>query len=131
MIVDSSALVAILCREPERERFVRSMAAAPRRRVSAASFLETGIVLHRMHAEPARTLLEAFLETAEIEVVPMTASQADLAFAAYRRFGKGMGHPAQLNILDCCAYALASESEEELLFKGDDFGKTDILVAGF
>jgi ribonuclease VapC len=84
-----------------------------------------------MHAEPARTLLEAFLETAEIEVVPMTASQADLAFAAYRRFGKGMGHPAQLNILDCCAYALASESEEELLFKGDDFGKTDILVAGF
>ena len=61
----------------------------------------------------------------------MTASQAELALFAYRRFGKGMGHAAQLNILDCCAYALASESGQALLFKGDDFGRTDILGARY
>ena len=85
MTIDSSALVAILCREPERDRLIRSMAAAPRRRLSVASFLETGIVLHRLLGEPARARLKDFLETAEIEIVPMTASQAELALFAYRR----------------------------------------------
>lgn len=129
MIVDSSALVAILTSEPERDLFLRLMAAAPIRRLSAASLLETSIVLNRLMGNSGKILLDDFLLEAGIEVMPLTASQARAAFAAYRRFGKGMIHPAQLNILDCCTYALAAEHGEPLLFKGDDFGKTDLAVA--
>jgi ribonuclease VapC len=129
MIVDSSALVAILTSEPERDAFLRLMAAAPIRRLSAPSLLETSVVLNRMMGSSGEVLLEDFLTEAEIEVMPMTADQARAAFGAYRRFGKGMRHPAQLNILDCCTYALAAEYREPLLFKGADFGKTDLALA--
>jgi ribonuclease VapC len=105
------------------------MAQAPVRRVSAASLLETSIVLNRLWGPKVATLLDEFLSLAVVEVVPFSPAQSRLACQAYRRFGKGMGHPAQLNILDCCTYGLASESQEPLLFKGRDFDKTDLKLA--
>jgi len=129
MIVDSSALVAILTSEPERDSFLSHVAQAPARRISAASLLETSIVLYRSLGPKGAILLDEFVAVADVEVVPFSPAQSRLAFQAYRRFGKGTGHPAQLNILDCCTYALASESREPLLFKGRDFDKTDLVLA--
>ena len=129
MIIDSSALVAIIAGEPEREQFLLTIGAAAVRKMSAASLVETSIVINRRMSAPGIPLLRQFIADAGIEIAAFTANQARLAFEAYRRFGKGMGHPSQLNILDCCTYALAAESGEPVLFKGADFDKTDIAVA--
>jgi ribonuclease VapC len=128
MIVDSSALLAILFREPEAERFVRAIDLAVARRMSAATWLEAAIVVERQGGATAARLFDEFLRGADIAIEPVTAAQARLARQAYRDFGKG-NHPAGLNFGDCFAYALALETREKLLCKGDDFARTGIALA--
>ncbi len=128
MIVDTSAILAVLFREPDSERYVRAIAKSPRCRMSVAGFLETAIVLESRGGGEASHELDAFLEEAAIELAPVTLDQAQAARRAWRRFGKG-NHPAGLNFGDCFAYALAKETGESLLFKGQDFALTDIESA--
>ncbi len=115
MILDTSALVAILRDEPEAAAFARAIAAAPVRRLSVVNWLEAAIVID---VREAGLLLE-----------PVDAEQARIAREAYRDFGRGSGHPARLNFGDCFAYALAKARSEPLLFKGEDFGHTDVESA--
>jgi ribonuclease VapC len=125
MVIDTSAVLAILLGEPERRRFNEKIEADPVRLLSAASFLETAIIIDdRFGYEGARDL-KLFLAEGEIEIDPVTLDQAEVAREAYRRFGKG-NHPAALNFGDCFAYALARIRGEPLLFKGNDFSQTDI-----
>ncbi len=128
MIVDPSAVLAILIQEPDAERYAGSIAAAPSLRMSVATYLEAAIVLEGRGAEAAGHELDAFLREAGIELEPVTHEHARAARRAWRRFGSG-NHPAGLNLGDCFAYALASVAREPLLFKGGDFGLTDIDVA--
>lgn len=127
-MIDSSALMAILQDEPERAAFVRKLARDPVRLLSAANWLEVAILIDDRYAEAGARDLKLLLVEAAVEIVPVTAAQAELARTAYRRFGRG-NHPAKLNYGDCFAYALAQETGEPLLFKGEDFGQTDIAVA--
>ena len=129
MIVDSSALVAILTDEPGATVLNDLLVSTDGSVVSAASYLETGIVLDRHRRGPVSDALDDYLEGAALSVAPVTARQARIARAAYRDFGRGSGHPAKLNFGDCFAYALAIERDEPLLFKGDDFTHTDVRSA--
>lgn len=127
MIVDSSAVVAVLRAEPEAAALAEALAGGDEpKRMSAASWLEAAIVIDGSGDPVASARFDAFCRRAEIEVVGVTPAQAALARQAYRSFGKGSGHPAQLNFGDCFTYALACESGERLLFKGKDFGQTDL-----
>lgn len=128
MIVDTSAIPAVLFREPDTEHYAKAMATASSRRMSVAAFMEATIVLKGRGGAAAGYELEAFLEAAAIELEPATPEQAQAARRAWRRFGKG-NHPAGLNFGDCFAYALAQVTRESLLFKGRDFSLTDIEVA--
>lgn len=129
MIVDASALIAILRREADADRYVDAIAAVRTPKISAANYLEAAIVVDSSRDPVASRRFDQIVEVSELAVVPVTVSQAALARAAYRDYGKGSGHPARLNFGDCFAYALAAESGEPLLFKGDDFGHTDITPA--
>ncbi|MCY3841518.1 MAG: type II toxin-antitoxin system VapC family toxin [Gammaproteobacteria bacterium] len=128
MIVDSSALLAILFREPDAARFEQVIATSPECRMSVANALEASIVVEGRGGVAAGDELDAFFETSGIELAPVAAEHFVAARLALRRFGKG-NHPAGLNFGDCFAYALAEASDEPLLFKGDDFERTDILSA--
>ena len=128
MVIDTSALVAILFGEPEALSFSRAVADESRKLISAFNALETGIVVEARKGEAGGRELDLLLHRSQIEIVAMNADQADLARTAWRKFGKG-SHLAGLNIGDCCAYALAKYSGEPLLFKGNDFGQTDIRAA--
>lgn len=125
MVVDTSALLAVLFREPEAYRIARSIASDPRRLASAFTVLETAIVVEARKGEPGGRELDLLLHKMDLESVPLTASHVEVARDAWRKFGRGK-HPANLNIGDCCAYALARVSGEPLLFKGDDFVRTDV-----
>ena len=127
MVVDSSAVVAILENEPERAWFDRLLAADEVRLMSAVGRVECTCVVEGRRREPGRAALERFLREAAIEVVAVTPEQAELACAAFRRFGKGR-HLAALNIGDCFAYALAKATGEPLLCKGNDFPRTDLRL---
>ena len=129
MIVDSSALVAILTNEEDGDRLSQVLDAAKVVRLSAATYLETSIVIDA-HRDPALSALldDAILES-EIVIEPVTLEQARIARQAYRDYGKGTGHPAHLNFGDCFSYALARDKREPILFKGDDFGHTDLRPA--
>jgi|SRR5579859_2681227 len=129
MILDTSAIVAILADEPDAATFQEALINAASISISAVTVLETRIVLHTRYGEKAVQQLDEMLENSGITVVPFDGMLATAAFDAFRRFGKGQGHPAQLNIIDCAAYALAKIRSEALLFKGNDFVKTDILAA--
>lgn len=129
MIIDSSALVAILRREPEAETFSETIVDAETRVLSAASYLETGIVIDGPRDPVASQYVDDIIQSFGIIIAPVTESQAKLARAAYRQYGKGSGHPAGLNFGDCFSYALAIERGDALLFKGNDFGRTDVAVA--
>ena len=129
MVVDTSALVAIMDNEPERRRFNELIEAAPATYVSAASLLEARIVLFARSGENAILALDSFLLKSRMNVVEVSPHIADIAFNAYRRYGKGTGHGAALNYGDCFSYALATHLSLPLLFKGDDFSKTDIRSA--
>ena len=128
MVVDTSALIAILLGEPDAESFAQALADDPKKLLSAFNALETGIVIEAKKGEAGGRELDLLVHRARIEVVGMNVDQVELARSAWRRFGKG-NHAAGLNIGDCCAYALAKYSGEPLLFKGHDFRQTDIPSA--
>ena len=129
MIVDTSAIIAILRHEPEFEALEESIAAQSYVRMSAASYLEAGIVIDGRQDPIRSRKFDDFLSLAEITIEPVTAEQAFIAREAYRDFGRGSGHPAGLNFGDCFSYALAKATGEPLLFKGDDFLHTDVRPA--
>ena len=128
MIVDTSAIIAILFEEGEAERYHQTIAQAPHSRMSVANFLEAAMVLEGQRGLPAGRILDTYLQEAMIELEPVTIEQAHAARRAWRRFGRG-NHPAGLNYGDCFAYALAEIRREPLLFKGEDFALTDVEVA--
>src|ERR1700691_2513738 len=129
MVIDTSALVAILQQESDADALLRRLAAAGARRVSAATVLEAAIVLEARSGEKAGDDLDLFLARAKIEVEPVTDEQVRIARKAWRRYGKGSGHAARLNFGDCFSYALAQGLGEELLYKGSDFAHTDVAYA--
>jgi ribonuclease VapC len=129
MIIDTSALIAILNGEPEAAGFAKLIARSEFARISAVSYVEAGAVLDRAGRPAAARGLDRLLQLAAIDTEPVTAQQAHIARTAYRDFGKGSGHPANLNFGDCFSYALATDAGEPLLFKGDDFGHTDVGLA--
>src|SRR5437879_10661717 len=129
MIVDTSALIAILRDEPEGAACAEAIEAAPCRRISAANFVEAAIVIDGSRDPVASRRFDDLVREANLIVEPVTEAQARIARDAYRDFGKGSGHPAKLNFGDCFAYALAKVMGEPLLFKGDDFSHTDVTPA--
>jgi ribonuclease VapC len=129
MIIDSSALIAILRAEPDAKLYAEAIAEAEKLRLSAANFLEAAIVIDGSRDPVASRRLDELVHAAEIKIEPVTESHALIAREAYRDFGKGSGHPAQLNFGDCFAYALAKSAGEPLLFKGNDFSHTDMASA--
>ena len=126
MIVDTSALIAILRAEPEAGACARAIADASARRVSAVNFVEAAVVIDASRDPIASRRFDDLFKEAELSIEPVTETQARVAREAYRDFGKGSGHPAGLNFGDCFAYALAKTTGEPLLFKGEDFVHTDI-----
>ncbi|HEY9471327.1 MAG TPA: type II toxin-antitoxin system VapC family toxin [Propionibacteriaceae bacterium] len=126
MIVDSSALIAILAGEPDAEELNDVLSGAVRPALSVANYLEAAIVLDRHPARRAGEKLDRYLVAGQVELADVTESQARIARAAYRNFGRGTGHPAGLNFGDCFAYALAIDRDESLLYKGNDFQHTDV-----
>ena len=126
MIVDSSALVALIHQESDAPLFAAALEAAPVNRISAGSYLEVSIVIDRARDPLVSRRLDRILEEGRFVIEPVTEAQARIARDAYRDFGKGSGHPARLNLGDCFAYALARELGEPLLFKGADFAHTDV-----
>jgi ribonuclease VapC len=128
MIIDSSAVFAILDDEPEKRSFSLAIIAAPTRMISAATAVEVGMVALGRKGELGLAELRALVGKLEIETAAFTNEQVDLAIDAFRRFGKGR-HPAGLNLGDCFSYALAKATGEPLLFKGDDFSQTDVKRA--
>lgn len=126
MIIDSSVIVAILRLEPDGPVYEHLIATAPAARMSAATLVEVAIVIDRMRDARTSGALDAALATMSLIIEPLTERQARIARDAYQRFGRGSGHPARLNMGDCFSYALARDLAEPLLFKGDDFGLTDI-----
>lgn len=127
MVIDTSALMALLLGEAEAEALAQAIAAAQTRLVSSFAVLETGIVIEARKGRAGARELDLLLQGAKIDAVPFTGEQAALARVAWRRYGKGR-HPAGLNIGDCCSYALAKLSAEPLLFKRNDFSQTDVAV---
>lgn len=128
MVIDTSALIAILQNEPEAPRVTAAVDAEPVRRISAAALVETGIVMLSRYGEHGEREVDLLVQRAAIDVVAVSEEQAELARGAFRQYGKGR-HPAGLNFGDCFSYALAAALDEPLLFVGDDFSKTDIRVA--
>jgi ribonuclease VapC len=125
MVIDTSALLAILFKEPDCEQFMDALEADPVRLVSAVNTFETAIVVEARKREPGGREFDLLLHKTGTDVVPFSSEHFELARSAWRRFGKG-NHPAALNFCDCCAYALSKASGEPLLFKGGDFPKTDV-----
>jgi len=125
MVIDTSAILAILQDEPERRAFNEAIEAAASRSMSTATFVETSIVIEARYGQEGVRNFDLLIAKAEIEVVPVDSEQANTARGAYRRFGKGR-HRAGLNLGDCFSYALAKVLDEPLLYKGDDFAHTDV-----
>ena len=128
MVVDSSAVLAILFNEPERDTFSDALATAGVRLMSCVNALEAAVVVSSRKGPYGARELDLLLHRAEFDVVPFTSDHLRLARDAYERYGKGR-HAAGLNLGDCCAYALARHTGEPLLFKGDDFPLTDVVPA--
>ena len=128
MVVDSSAVLAILFNEPERDLFSDALAAGGVRLMSSVNALETAVVVSSRKGSDGAREFDLLLHRAEFEVVSFTPDHLRLARDAYERYGKGR-HPAGLNLGDCCAYALARHTGYPLLFKGDDFPRTDVVPA--
>ena len=127
MVLDSSAVLAILFDEPHRRAFTVSIERDPRRLMSAGNVLESALVAEARRGEPAGRELDLLLHRAEVQVVPGDSEQVEIARSAWRLYGKGR-RPAGLNFGDCFAYALATASGEPLLFTGEDFRRTDIAA---
>jgi ribonuclease VapC len=129
MIVDSSALVAILKREPEQASFSALLESTADVRTSAATYFETSIVIDSLRNPVISHLLDDVIKRSRIIIEPVTVEQAKIARQAYRDYGRGSGHKANLNFGDCFTYALAREKREAVLWKGDDFAHTDLRAA--
>ena len=129
MIIDSSAIVAIMLSENDAAQHLAALAAAEHPRMSAATYVETGIVADSSRNAADGRRLDTLLREARVTIEPVTEAQALIARQAYRDFGRGSGHPAGLNLGDCFAYALAKDLGEPLLYKGADFTHTDIRSA--
>ena len=127
MVIDTSALAAIFFHEPERDAFRNAIVAASSRLISAATVLEAGMVIEGRRGGGAGREFDLFIVRAQIKIVPIDVELADLARAAWRKYGKGR-HPAGLNFGDCFSYALAKATGEPLLTKGGDFARTDVLI---
>lgn len=125
MVIDTSAVIAILLAEEDAESYTRAIEAAAQPRMSAASYVEAAVVIDNRGDVLARREFDRFIRRAGIEVVAVNTEQAEIARQAYRDFGKGR-HPAGLNFVDCFSYALAKLMDEPLLFKGADFSLTDV-----
>jgi ribonuclease VapC len=125
MVLDTSAVLAILQNEPERREFNEAIEAADTRSLSTASFVECSMILESRYGADGVRDLDLFIAKAQISLVPVDEEQADLARRAFRKYGKGR-HPAGLNFGDCFSYALSKATEGPLLFKGNDFLQTDI-----
>jgi ribonuclease VapC len=129
MVVDTSALVAIVQDEPEREIYLERLASGPRAPLlSAVNWMETHMVVLSRMGDPGIDALRELVETTNLRIVPVLPELAEAAFECFRRFGKGR-HPAGLNFGDCFSHALATVMGEPLLFKGEDFAKTDVVAA--
>ena len=129
MILDSSAIIAVLTREPDAQTFADAIDVAEICNVSAATYLEAAIVIDAKREPFASRKFDDFFSKASVAIVPVDAAQARIAREAYRDFGRGSGHPARLNFGDCFAYALAKAADEPLLYKGKDFSHTDVKSA--
>jgi ribonuclease VapC len=130
MIIDASALVAVVRNEDGADRFFRALSdPLEPKRLSAASYLEAAIVIDGSRSPIASRRFDDTVAAAGITIEPVDREQAEIARAVYRDFGKGSGHPAGLNFGDCFAYALAKSMREPLLFKGDGFSHTDVAIA--
>lgn len=130
MVLDTSALMAILGLEPEAERLAVAIEADPIRLVSAATLIEVGVVVEARYGADGGRELDLLVAKAGIHVEALTHEHARVAREAWRRFGKGR-HAASLNLGDCFSYALAKVSGEPLLFKGTDFTQTDVLAVSY
>ncbi|MBU2644576.1 MAG: type II toxin-antitoxin system VapC family toxin [bacterium] len=130
MVIDTSAIIAVLLGEPEARQIAAAINNDPKRVMSSFSLLEAGIVIEAKKGEFGGRELDLLLHRCQIEVIGFTSEQSELARVCWRRFGKGR-HPAALNIGDCCSYALSKIADEPLLFKGDDFSKTDLKLVTF
>lgn len=126
MIIDSSAIVSILRKESDWLAYLKAIESAENPRLSAASYLETAIVIDKERDPIVSSGLDDFIHEAKIIIEPVSAEQVRIARQAYRDFGRGSGHPANLNFGDCFSYALARDKREPILFKGDDFIHTDL-----
>jgi ribonuclease VapC len=129
IVVDSSALLAVLLKEPDKQAFQTAIAGADRCVISAVNAHETATVLRVRHGRPAVERFWQMLAENEIEVISFDETQVKLAAEAFDRYGKGLGSRAQLNLSDCAAYALAKSLNAPLLFKGTDFTDTDLVRA--
>ena len=129
MILDTSVLIAIIKEEPETATFAAIMESVDPLRISAASYLESSIVVDKARDPKLSARLDELLEEATVIIEPVTAEQAKIARQAYRDYGRGSGHRANLNFGDCFSYALARVKREPLLYKGDDFVHTDLRSA--
>ena len=130
MVVDTSALIALLGMEAEAARVAAALESEATRLISAATVVETGLVIESRYGAQGARELDLLIAKAELSIQPVTAEQAEVAREAWRRYGKGR-HPAGLNFGDCFSYALARTSGEPLLFKGDDFIHTDITAVAY
>lgn len=127
--VDTSAIVAIVFGEPERDLLRRAIADAPKALVSSVSFVESRMVVHSRRGQRGAVLFDDLLRLPVFEIVPPGIAEIEAAYAGFVAYGKGSGHPAALNFGDLFSYALAKVRGLPLLFKGNDFGQTDIAVA--
>lgn len=130
MIVDTSALLSVLQQESDAERFARALALNPGGQMSAANWLEASMILYVRQKEQGIRDLDGLVAHYGIEVADVTAAQAKSARRAFMKYGKGV-HPARLNFGDCFAYALAKDTGEPLLFKGEDFTQTDVAAVAY
>jgi ribonuclease VapC len=129
VILDTSAVMAWVLNEPERDRYAVLLSRAHALRLSAGSWLELQAVDTRGYGNAFAGVIAEFMADFAVEIVPVSVAQAELAREAYKRYGTGTRHPARLNFGDCFAYALSKASGEPLLFKGDDFAQTDVVPA--
>jgi ribonuclease VapC len=129
LIIDSSAVIAVLRKEDDHLHYRQAIAESRECRMSTATYLETAIIADRDHSPLLSREFDRVITAMEVELVPVSAEQAQIARAAYRDFGRGSGHPARLNMGDCFGYALAIDRGEPLLYKGDDFSHTDVRSA--
>ena len=128
MVLDTSALLAIYFSEPDSERFEAAIVGAPESVISAGTLLEAGIVVEARRGKAGSVELDRLLRQLGVRTVPVDAEQVEVGRVAFRTYGRGR-HPAALNYGDCFAYALAITTSDRLLFKGDDFSKTDVVDA--